>query len=64
MAADLYIVLYESVDLLGRHKFKTLEETFTEWPEADLAAKATAATSRKRAWVAQIGRPNLIELVK
>jgi hypothetical protein len=59
----LYIVIYEHVDTLKRHSFKCHPDTFTEWNRADEAAQATAFVNKRRAWVAEIERPNLIELV-
>lgn len=59
----LYLVIYQVKDVLGRYAFAALPETFEDWPEADEAAKVTAAINKKKAWVVGIDRPSLIELV-
>jgi hypothetical protein len=60
----LFIVLYETKDVLGKHRFGLSPHAYDTWEEADAKAKQQAAITKKRAWVAQIDRPNLIELVK
>jgi hypothetical protein len=60
----LFIVLFESADILGKHRFAVDPKTYDTWEEADRAAQLKAALIKKRAWVAQIGKPSLIELVK
>lgn len=64
MQSPLYIVIYEARTVLGTHCFKAVDKTFDQWIDADNAANAKAAEVRRRAWVIETGRPQLVELVK